>query len=559
MIKEKISILIFIWSAILNLFSIAYDLPGDYSAIIFWYSIILIFCIILYQIFYLKFTNAIVIVEIFIVFLLLHLIFQLGYYGLRGSDSYIDYNLLKTILNNHYFELGQSVDGWPMIHLFSAGFALTTKINPLLIAKFLPSIISSIIVLPLYLLVNTIYKNRQLSLLLCLIYGTIPTFIMMEALFIRETFTIFIMILFFYLLYTSKQKTQKNTKNYTLLYLILIPAIVFGHHLTSFMIIALLFIYVLIAQIIPYIFFKDTKKRQGLSGNINIIIIFVLILASVITYWMYHSSSVLGVFYDIYTEAFGAQTENIGTYAEQVDFGSPIVSQRGNIIFYGFFFFHILLAILLMIKFLFVKNKQKIEDVTFSIFFFFCIFYSFLALYILGSLSFPDRFLPFGWMFGLIPVVSFIAILKKNYYKKILILILFFFLLFNIYNLKPEYISGNPFQNGALAGDREYAIANSINLPQRYYGHVGVVGAIYDVQGIEQRTGGINPLSISDFQNSSEVAIIYDTMFLHDLEILEVKNRVVYSRFIEIISYKNNKNVNKICDLGEMYVIVGGR
>ena len=151
MIKKKIALLVFIWGALLFFLNLEYDLTGGYDIIIFWFSIIVIFGTIIYQIVCLKYTDNVVLFEIFIVYLFLHLIYQVGYFGLRGSDSYIDYNFLKTILNNHNFTLGQSVDGWPMIHIFSAVICILTKIDPLTIAKFLPSFISAIIVLPIYL------------------------------------------------------------------------------------------------------------------------------------------------------------------------------------------------------------------------------------------------------------------------------------------------------------------------------------------------------------------------------------------------------------------------
>ena len=109
--------------------------------------------IIIYQIFFLK-NNIFVLFEIFIIYLLLHLIYQMGFYGFYGSDSYVDYNFLKTILNNNGFVLGQSVDGWPMIHIFFTSTSLISKIDPFILAKFLPSLISSFIVFPYYLLIN---------------------------------------------------------------------------------------------------------------------------------------------------------------------------------------------------------------------------------------------------------------------------------------------------------------------------------------------------------------------------------------------------------------------
>jgi asparagine N-glycosylation enzyme membrane subunit Stt3 len=87
-----------------------------------------------------------------------------GYLGLRGSDSYIDYNFLKGILQNGHFRLEYDVYGvkaWPILHIFSSVNTLIPSIDSMIIAKYLPSFISSFIVLPLYLLIKEVYSNEK--------------------------------------------------------------------------------------------------------------------------------------------------------------------------------------------------------------------------------------------------------------------------------------------------------------------------------------------------------------------------------------------------------------
>jgi hypothetical protein len=568
--KIKISILVFIWSSLLFFFNLEYNLAGSNDYLIFWFSTLCIFGVILYQIFCLKYTSGFVLFEIFLVFLFLHLVYQIGYYGLRGSDSYVDYTFLKTILKDHNFVLGQYVDGWPMIHIFSSIVHFFTKIDPLLIAKFLPSFISSIIVLPIYLFVYKIYKNKQISLFTCLIYGTVHQFISMESLFVRETFALFFMIFFFYTVYTSK---QKNEKSFIFLSFLLVPVIVFSHHFTSFLILMVIAIYIIVSKIIPYFFFKNENNKISLSGNINLIPFFILSFISIIGYWIYHSVDMVKKFTDIFYEAIG--TKQFESYAVATNLGSPIVTLRGNIIYYSFYFFIILFSLILLIKFIKEKNNQKIEDVSFTVFFYFCIFYSFLSLYVLGSLIFPDRFFTFLWMFGLIPLTSYILILKKNVFKKILVILLISLIIFNIYNIDPSYSSGDPYQNDGIPGEKGYTIAMTIKFPPTYYGYLGAVSAIFDIQGIPpqyygsyvnasstlnatgQRTGARSLNSLKNFHNSSDLAVISEKLFLKDIETVKEKSKVVYLHIIEILSYKNNKNINKICDLGDINVLRG--
>ena len=60
-----------------------------------------------------------------------------------------------------------------------------------------------------------------------------------------------------------------------------------------------------------------------------------------------------------------------------------------------------------------------------------------------------------------------------------------------------------------------------------------------------------------DLRNSSDIAIIPEKIFLQDLELVHQKSEVAYLRIKEILSYKNNININKICDLGTIYVVKG--
>jgi hypothetical protein len=569
-IEQRISQLAFIWISLLFFLNLEYNLTGSYDYIIFWFLTLFILGVILYQIFYLKYTSGFVLFEIFLVFLFFHLVFQMGYYGLRGSDSYVDYTFLKTIIKNHNFFLGQYVDGWPVIHIFSSIVHFFTKIDPLLIAKFLPSFISSIIVLPIYLFTYKIYKNKQISLFTCLIYSTVHQFIIMEALFVRETIALFFMIFFIYTVYTAK---QKNEKSFIILSLLLIPVIVFSHHFTSFLILILIAFYIIVSKIIPYFFFKNKNNKISLSGKINLIPLFLLSFISIIGYWVYHSVDMVKKFTDIFYEAVG--TKQYESYAAATNLGSPIVSLRGNIIFYGFYFFIILFSLILLIKFLKEKNNQKIEDVSFTVFFYFCIFYSFLSLYILGSLIFPDRFFTFLWMFGLIPITGYILIIKKDVFKKILVILLISLIIFNIYNIEPSFSSGDPYQEETIPGEKGYTIAMTIQFPSIYYGYLGAISAIFDIQGIPpqyygsyvgtnktldatgQRIGARSLNLLKNFHNSSDWAVISEKYFLKDIETTKLKSKEAYYHIIEILSYKNVKNIDKICDLGDIYVLRG--
>jgi len=551
-ITNKLLILVFIWSSLIFFLNLQLNLSDTNHTILFWLSIFLMFGSVLYQIFYTE-NKIFVFFEIFIFILLLHLVHQLGFYGLNGSDPYIDYNLLKTIVNNHHFVLGQDVDGWPMMHIFSSAITFVTKIDPFIIAKFLPSFISSIIILPYYLLVYQISRNKKVALFSCLVFSTIPKFMDFEASFVRETFALFIMIFFIYVIYISK---KRNDNRFTMLPFLLIAVVVFAHHLTAFLILLLLGVYIAASKLIPFIYRKDETFISKLSGRININIIFLTTLIAVVAYWIYHAVFVLKHSIDFIDEILGLKYVTT-TYAASINLNAPIITLQGNIIYYGFFFFHLVFSLILLIKFIKIKNEQKIEDTSFSLFFFFCMFYAFLALYIVSSLPYPDRFLPFAWMFGIIPLTGFLLTFKKNIFKKILVILIVVFMLYNVYNIDPNYYSGTASNTGTVATEKEYIIAQRYDFPDKYYGYNGVVAAIFDIQGIKQRTGGISIGELGDSFDYTSMAVISEQIYSKDLLYLKEKSQEEYDKVIRVISYKNYINIDKICDFGSIYILKG--
>lgn len=561
---KKISFLVFIWSSVLFSIGLQYDLLDVLDILLFWLPILIIIFVIIFQIFFLT-DNRFVLFEIFIFYILLHLIYTMGYYGLRGSDSYIDYNIVKIILNNNHFNLGHSASGYPMIHIFSSITSLIGKIDAFQVAKFIPSLFSSLIVLPIYLLSYYVYNNRRIALFSSLIYGTIPQFVSFEAVFVREVLGLFAMALFFCLVYISDKKL--NYRLYLLIF-VLIPFAIFSHHLTSILLLSLLIIYLIVSKILPYIFIiiqffyrKGKYIIRELSSKVNmkILIIILVFSISLFSYWafLYGLDFAWGLIYDVVSDISGTRNAG-GTYSEAMGFWSPIVTLKGNIIFYGFFLFNFIFSLLMIFKFFKKDIKQKIEDSTFMLFYFLCMFLGFLTMFVISFLAFPERFLPYGFMFALIPLSGFIIILKKDSHKKIIVALLVFFMIFNLYSIDTQNYTQNATFTGGAVSEKEYLIAKQINFPDEYYGYIAAVAAIYDIQGVPQRDGGKGLGSINNFNNSSTMAVINEAIYVHDLEHLQQKSLFDYLRLIKLLSYQDDKHIDKICDFGNIYVIKGG-
>jgi hypothetical protein len=244
--------------------------------------------------------------------------------------------------------------------------------------------------------------------------------------------------------------------------------------------------------------------------------------------------------------------------------GTQIVTLTGKIIYYGFLIFHILFASILLIKALIIKNIQKIEDVSFSIIFYFCLAYGFLALYFISSAIYADRLLTFGWICGTFPLIGLIINIRRNILKRILIVIFISFIVYNIYNIESDYYSGNLISISEVVTEKEYLIAEKIMIPRNnynnrtiYYGYPGVTAAIFDIQGISLRTGGLAIENMLKPHYFSSMAIINEAYFLSIRENYKIKSIDRYNKINEILSYKDNNFIDKIYDLGNIYVLNG--
>lgn len=451
---------------------------------------------ILYQIFYVK-NNRFVVFEIILFYFLLHLLYQINYFGLSDVDTYRDYDFLKTIINNNHIVItpyNLDVSGWPMLHLFTSFITTIIKIDPLVIAKFLPSFIASIIAISIYLFVYTIGKNEKAALLSCLIVGTIPKFAGYESLFVRESFAIYFFIFIFLLVYIAK---QRDDYRFLALSFLLIPVMVLSHHFTSLMLIIMLFILIITSKIVPLFFRKNSNL---IFNKMNINTFFIILLLTTIFYWCYFSQAILNDFFKVFLESTGLK--DFTSYGQRIGLGQTIVTWQGNVLFYGFFFFHGILSLILLIAIFLKKQKQIIENVSFTFFLFFCLGLGAASLFILGSLIYPDRFLPVGWLIGAIPLSILVFSLKNIKIRKIIVVIIISFLVFNIFSINLNYEINKELFDGR-ASEKEYAIAQTITIPNpnttAYYGYVGVGDAIYDIQQVDMYPRGMrNPIANDD-------------------------------------------------------------
>ncbi len=540
---EKLTIIIFFLSVFLFSLNMFFNYSANINFLFFWIPIVSIILILIYQIFFLD-KSTFILFEIIILFFLLHLTIQVRTFGLVGSDSYIDYKFLKELTNNNHFFLGEDIiSGWPALHIFSTALCKTTNIDIMTIAKFLPSFISAIIAIPLYLFVSNIYKNEKIGLLSCLMFGTVPQFVNFHSLFVRETFSFYFFVLFIFLLYYFFKKKSYSLK---ILILFLIPILIMSHHFTSFMM--LLFF---TNAIILYSFFEKSSKTKRVSEIRNF---YLILLSGLVLYWLYITPSIYSDFSLIFNELFN--NSEVISYADRIDLSSPIVTLRGNIIYYGFFIINGVISLILIMKLIFKRDKHIFEETVFTSFFFFCFFLGFLSLFFIGSLIFPDRFIPFALIYGLIPFVSSIFFSKRKIIKRVIIFLSIIFILLNLYNINPDYYTGVDISGRGIATEKEYAIANTIDVPEKYYAYIGASSAIYDIQNIEFRNYFVrDAINSEDFFRNANFAIIPEKRYLDILNQTSKKSSTYYNRMTSILLFEDFLDINKIADLDDIFIL----
>jgi len=572
-IQKKVSILIFIWSVFLFFLGLQYKFSDEYNLLLFWIPIFLMIGIVAYQIFFLT-NRSYILFEIFVIYLVLHLVFVIGYYGLRGSDSYVDFHIAKGIYSNKIFYLDTGSKGYPLLHIFSSIISVFTRIDLLVIAKFLPSFISSFIVFPIYLIGFKLYGDKRVALFSCLIFGTIPQFTSFEASFVKEVFGLSIMVLFFYLLGAS---IRAKYRNFYVIVFILIPVAILSHHLSSFMLLCLVIIYLIISFVLLY-FNKilnvikikiQIMKSYPRKLNRNILLVVFIFIVSLLVYWQLVLDYGLDdLLINTVKDAIGLQTTTTGaTYVEYMNLGATPMTDRGKIVYYGFFFYTFLFAILLLLK-IFIKNIiNKIEDTTFIVFFFLSNAIGFASLYMLNGSVFPDRLITFAFLFGLIPLASIMLVMKKNMGKQLVAVLFISFMIFNFYNIDPHNYTSDASYTGGAATEKEYLIAQQISIPKninddnKFYGYIAALSALTDVKNMEPKFTGkaINNINIVTFGNSYSTAIINEAMYDIDLINYYNNNKIeAYANIVRLFNYKNDININKIGDFGRTYVIKGG-
>lgn len=458
---------------------------------VFWLAITLMLATIVYQSLQSRLSPGyakVVLLEIAIACLAFHLIYQIPYYGLYGSDAYKDMASVKGILSSGFVMGDPQYTGgasyFPMIHVLGAQLSLITNIDLLSVAKWFPSLLDVALILLLYLLVRNIFKEERIALLSALLFACLQHHMLLSSLFIRETIALVLAVCCLYLYLSARPSAHPVT--YYALSLVCLAGTVFAHHLTSFMLLVFLLVHFLVTKASELPFLRRTYFGDNITGE-DVSSSFVLItFVAVFAYWIYVVISPLYTLVTFAEEVFSPSQWGMATYGELAGISATSIQTiRGYIIFYGFYTFLLIFGTILLYQLLLRGKKQRVETYSFTLFLFLCGISGLIELYVIrhGIAPFPDRFLIFGWLLSFAPLVMVILRGKRKLLTSIGIFLLVAFMFFNIYMIEPTTWDATAEGVPSAPTEADYALARTIDFSTgKIAGYQGSVMAIYDVR-----------------------------------------------------------------------------
>ncbi|MBT7081297.1 MAG: hypothetical protein HN929_07515 [Chloroflexi bacterium] len=429
---------------------------------VFWVSIVLIIGSLIFQILKVSsdssFSNFIIF-EILVANFAFHMIYALPYSGLYGGSPTPDLWALNHFLENGSFDI--ATKPFPGFEIISGSFSLVTGIKTFDVVKFIPSILDTMLVLLLYHFLKLILKNTKHALLTILLFISLYYHLWFYSTFHWEVLGSLLLILTLYLYFIGRKSQQKQT--FVVLAIMCLISLIFSHHLSSFIIVIFLIIFLATSYGMKLVF-KDK--------TLNIPVTFVaIVLVIVFAYYSYVYIAAIRVMVEFGQGLFDLDAMGQETYGSQVL--SPSITIRQYIEQYGFFAFHALFGAIIAYNLIFTRRKRDVWYAFPAIYLIFWGFIGILLMYVLsrasGNLD-SERALIFGWIFGLAPLVAGIYGFKHKWVQRIGIGALTLFIFFGMYKISP--IQWNPAaqQNNNTATSQDFVLAESVD----FTGSVGL-------------------------------------------------------------------------------------
>lgn len=428
---------------------------------ILWFSICLIFIIILAEIL-LNYNTSIILTEIIAFSFLLHALF-IPVTGLFGSDAQYDFHLIKLINNYGWsLQLDSPLTAWPAHHIFINIYSEIVGISLLDAARFVPSTISVIVLLFLFGLTRQIYKQDCVALLCVSLFSTLYYFIFFHSFPIRETFAFVILFLTLYLYVIGK---ERNNSIMIFLAIVNIFVLIISHHFTVFMYLLFLIVFMIVNQISKnnQTIFSEMSSKYADSNYV------LLMIIAALTYWSFVSVYVFKKIVISFQNILAFGDETIIPLFTAMLIYPPLINIRTQMYLYSrAITFLMVILILFSIIYSILSNEKKFNIYEGSILVYIGIIFAIWLATTYGLVEasiYPERFELFAWAFLLIilsPMVYNFLINKKLHRKIIAIIFIISFIAMNFSHIPPYFYDISkqpPYENGR---------ARITYLPQEY-------------------------------------------------------------------------------------------
>jgi hypothetical protein len=455
---------------------------------IFFISIALIVATLIYQCLALKLDRnlaLIIVAEIAMSNIVFHLIYQMSGYGLYGSDAYVDLSTLKGILSSGFVsgdpQFSQLTDFFPMIHILAAQLSIVTKIDFLHVAKWFPSLIDVAMIPFLYLLIRHLFKQEKVALLSILLFTVLQHHMLFSSLFIRETMALVFTICCLYFYFSAND--SQHPVLYRALSIFFLVGVIFTHHLTCLMLIILLIVHILVSEYTRLPIMERTYSKENITGEKVTISFFLIAVVATSMYWVTHV-----IFTIKYMALFARDLISIGswgqsTYLELTGISNAALpSVRYYFLIYGSYFCFIIFGLIIYRLVLFSKRFQK-EIYSFFVYLILCALAGIAFTFILPRTIIGDRFLMYGWLFGVGPLFVAIFQSKQKWILRIGVSIVVVFVFINLFTIHPSLWNSQATTTSSMPSQEDYSMAKTMNVSQRtVLSTSNEILAIFDIQ-----------------------------------------------------------------------------
>ncbi len=457
---------------------------------VFFISIALIALSLLYQIFFVELSKGfagIIVFEMTVAAVAFHLIYQLPFYGIYGTDAYLDMTSMQAILQSGHIagvqNYTQITSFFPVIHIMGANLSLVTGIDYYNVAKWFPSIIGAFSVPMVYLLSGYLFKREKAALLAALLFTCLQHYVMFSSLFVRETVAIVLAISSVYFFVSSKSSGHPVT--YRILAILCLGGTIIAHHLTSLMLIVVLAIYWIFTMLA-----KIPTPREKLAADTQdrrVSFSFLLIaMIGTLMWWLTNVTQPVQIGIYFFDSLITPSSWGIHTIFNQDTMGiASLPNLRYYFLVYGTYISYFVFGLMLVYKSFSRRGAHFLETPVFTIYLLICGVLGFLSYFVLPPTIGGDRFLAFGWLFASGPLALTIIEYKNSLLVGFSAILILFFISINLFTIHPTMWDPNASGVGGAASKEDFAMAQTVDFSVgNIIGYQNDIMTVYDVQKI---------------------------------------------------------------------------